>query len=256
VTGFAFVTCLIPSASLAAATPRAERPTYTLGEKWLRSDGAYELIRIEDGRYVFAAGPGQEVHLTKDLAVTKVQRGQAVFEWSPPPALAWPLEVGKWGSSPASWSDRTPAYLTWTVEAYEPVRVPAGTFQAFRIELILNPWPYRESQTLRLWYAPEARQYVKVEAALILETGQRSRFQRMVVVIAPMDVQVERLAQARGLTEVEARQRLAAQWPNADKARLADHVIDNGGDLATTEAQVSQVYAALVAGSAGPIEKA
>jgi dephospho-CoA kinase len=95
-----------------------------------------------------------------------------------------------------------------------------------------------------------------VEAALILETGQRSRFQRIVVVTAPTDVQVERLAQARGLTEAEARQRLAAQWPSADKARLADFVIDNGGDLATTEAHVARVYAELVAGSAGPIENA
>jgi dephospho-CoA kinase len=78
-----------------------------------------------------------------------------------------------------------------------------------------------------------------IEAALILETGQRSRFQRIVVVTAPTDVQVARLAQARGLTEAEARQRLTAQWPNADKARLADDVIDNGGDPAATEQQVS-----------------
>ena len=97
--------------------------------------------------------------------------------------------------------------------------------------------------------AAAGRAVCVVEAALILETGQRSRFQRIVVVTAPTDVQVERVARARGLTEEEARQRLAAQWANADKACQADHVIDNGGDLAATEAQVVRVYAALEAGA-------
>jgi len=124
------------------------------------------------------------------------------------------------------------------------------------LEAIMHPaiWAACEAEIRAA--AAAGRAVCVVEAALILETGQRSRFQRIVVVTAPTDVQVERLAQARRLTEAEARQRLAAQWPNADKARQADHVIDNGGDLVTTEQQVSQVYAALVAGSAGPIEKA
>jgi dephospho-CoA kinase len=111
------------------------------------------------------------------------------------------------------------------------------------LEAIMHPaiWAACEAEIRAA--AAAGRAVCVVEAALILEMGQRS--QRMVVVTAPTDVQVERLAQARGLTEVEARQRLAAQWPNADKARQADHVIDNGGDLATTETQVARVYAEL-----------
>lgn len=124
------------------------------------------------------------------------------------------------------------------------------------LEAIMHPaiWAACEAEIGAA--AAAGRAVCVVEAALILETGQRSRFERIVVVTAPTDVQVERLAQARRLTEAEARQRLAAQWTNADKTRQADHVIDNGGDLAATEQQVSRVYAALVAGSAGPIEKA
>ena len=113
------------------------------------------------------------------------------------------------------------------------------------LEAIMHPAIWAACETEIRAAAAAGRAVCVVEAALILETGQRSRFQRMVVVTAPTDVQVERLAQARGLTEAEARQRLAAQWPNADKARQADHVIDNGGDLATTEAQVARVYAEL-----------
>ena len=29
-----------------AQAPKAERPTYAVGDKWIRSDGAYDLIRI------------------------------------------------------------------------------------------------------------------------------------------------------------------------------------------------------------------
>jgi dephospho-CoA kinase len=95
-----------------------------------------------------------------------------------------------------------------------------------------------------------------VEAALILETGQRERFHRIVVVTAPAAIQIERVARARGLTETEARQRLAAQWSAEAKARLADYVIDNGGELAATEAQVARVYAELARCASEPSENA
>ena len=113
------------------------------------------------------------------------------------------------------------------------------------LEAIMHPaiWSACEAEIRAAAAAGQA--VCVVEAALILETGQRSRFQRIVVVTAPTDVQVERLMRTRGLTAAEARQRLAAQWTNADKARQADHVIDNGGDLAATEAQVARVYAEL-----------
>jgi dephospho-CoA kinase len=95
-----------------------------------------------------------------------------------------------------------------------------------------------------------------VDAALILETGRRERFHKILVVAAPADVQVARLVRSRGLTETEARQRLHAQWSTAVKAALADFVIDNGGDLASTEAQVARVHAALEAAPAGREKKA
>ena len=134
---------LTPMASIGAEAPRAERPTYTLGERWIRSDGVYDLIRIEDGRYIFAAGVDRQIHLTQDLMVAKVQKGQWVMELTPPPKLTWPLEVGKWGTSSGIW--RTPSVLggdpvsfTWSVKAYEDVQVVAGTFKAFRISVAID----------------------------------------------------------------------------------------------------------------------
>jgi hypothetical protein len=43
------------SAPARAQKPQAERPTYVLGERWVRNDGVYELVRIEGGHYVFVS---------------------------------------------------------------------------------------------------------------------------------------------------------------------------------------------------------
>lgn len=126
-------------------------------------------------------------------------------------------------------------------------RVFADPVARGRLEAIMHP-AIREAceQAIR---AAETAGYAVcfVDAALILETGQRDRFHAIVLVSAPETVQVDRLVRQRGLTEAEARQRLQAQWTTATKTAQADFVIDNGGDLAITEAQVARVYAALEA---------
>jgi len=103
--GRALVACAtsrdVPTSTTPA--PRAKRPTYTVGDKWIRSDGVFELIRIEDGRYIFAAGVDLQMHLTQDLALVRVQRGPYIREWIPFYKMAdWPLEVGKWGLTRAT----------------------------------------------------------------------------------------------------------------------------------------------------------
>ena len=161
--------------SARAQAPRAERPSYSVGDKWIRSDGAYDLIRIENERYVFAADGGREVHLTRDLGVAKIARGgKTLLELEPPPALAWPLDVGQWGVSWLTLKTLDPQYgqslvrLSWRVEAYEDVRVPAGTFKAFRIVQVLEPRflaasPQSRRIELAFWYAPAVQQIVRAD---------------------------------------------------------------------------------------------
>ena len=122
----------------------------------------------------------------------------------------------------------------------------ADTVSLRRLEAIMHPaiWAACEAEIQAASAAGKA--VCVVEMALILETGQRGRFQKLVVVTAPTSVQIARVARARGLTHSEAQQRLAAQWSGEDKSRLADYVIDNGGDLAATERQVERVHAALL----------
>ncbi|HET9923886.1 MAG TPA: hypothetical protein VFS98_07185, partial [Methylomirabilota bacterium] len=166
---------LLLGGSAWAQTPKAERPAYAVGDKWVRSDGAYDLIRIESGRYVFAADGGREVHLTRDLGVAKVVRaGQVLLELDPPPAIGWPLEVGQWGVSWLTMKSLDAQYgqslarLSWRIDAYEDVRVPAGVFKAFRIVQVLEPRflaasPQSRRVELAFWYAPAVQQLVRAD---------------------------------------------------------------------------------------------
>jgi hypothetical protein len=61
------------SAQTAAATPRAEQSTYSLGEKWTRDDEVDELVRIVDDRYVFLGDLDRETHLAKGLTIPRLQ---------------------------------------------------------------------------------------------------------------------------------------------------------------------------------------
>jgi len=169
---------LCPGPAQPQPKPRAERPTYTLGEKWIRNDGVFELIRIEKDLYVFSARPKWEVILSKDLGLARVQHGDSVLEFADPLELKWPLEVGKSGSHNTSWQTPAtsgrwpPITVTWKVASYEDVQVFAGTFKAFRIVITITRQDVRpdgrpDGRQIEntLWYAPEARQFVKMEGA-------------------------------------------------------------------------------------------
>src|SRR5574341_1419887 len=128
-------------------------------------------------------------------------------------------------------------------------RIFADSDARRRLETILHP-AIREAcrQAIR---TAEVSGYgmCVVDAALILETGQQGRYDALVVVTAPREVQIDRLVRNRKLTEAEARQRLGSQWSTEAKAALADFIIHNGGDLTVTEAQVHRVYTALKSGT-------
>ncbi len=90
---------------------------------------------------------------------------------------------------------------------------------------------------------------VIVEAALILESGAASRFDRLIVVTCHPEQRILRYAQRLGISEDAARaevaRRMAAQISDEEKIKAADFVIDNSGALDATERQVRQVFAAL-----------
>ena len=80
-----------------------------------------------------------------------------------------------------------------------------------------------------------------VEATLMIESGGRQRYDRLVIVDVQPAVQIER-GIARGLTREEVERRIANQLPREERLRHADYVIDNSGDRAQLEAETRRVY--------------
>jgi dephospho-CoA kinase len=80
------------------------------------------------------------------------------------------------------------------------------------------------------------------EAPLLFEAGAESRVDLVLVVVVDQATQLARLQQRNRLSAEEARQRIASQWPQADKVQKADFVIDNSGTLAQTRSMVEGLY--------------
>ena len=85
-----------------------------------------------------------------------------------------------------------------------------------------------------------------VEAALIIEAGAAKRFDRLIVVTCSDEQRIARFA-ARHKVDLnaarkEVERRMAAQLPEAEKAKVADYVIDNCGSLEHTREQVRQIW--------------
>ena len=83
------------------------------------------------------------------------------------------------------------------------------------------------------------------EIPLLFETGGEAAFDKVIVVSAPADVQRARVLGRPGMTPAKLDAILARQVPDAEKKRRADFVIDTGGEMSTTEAQVEQIIACL-----------
>lgn len=83
------------------------------------------------------------------------------------------------------------------------------------------------------------------EAALIVENRMHQGLDGLVVVTAPEAVQLERLRRRDGMTEAEARARIAAQLPAAEKVRHATFVVDNAGSEADLPGQIDRLLATM-----------
>ena len=83
------------------------------------------------------------------------------------------------------------------------------------------------------------------EIPLLYETGGESGFDQVIVVSAPADVQRARVLARPGMSPAKLDAILARQVPDEEKRKRADFVIDTGGTLAATEAQVAEIIACL-----------
>jgi dephospho-CoA kinase len=87
---------------------------------------------------------------------------------------------------------------------------------------------------------------VLFDAPVMIESGNYTNMDRLVVVVTDAATQHGR-AVGRDGDPADVERRIASQMPLAEKARLADYVIDNSGDREATLAEVRRVHEALLA---------
>ncbi|MGP8271801.1 MAG: dephospho-CoA kinase [Terracidiphilus sp.] len=128
-----------------------------------------------------------------------------------------------------------------------------------------------QQQWMEEVFARDPSAVAVVESALIFEVVRdarargesdsvlanwRRRIDRVIVVTAPDELKISRYAArlspsvfGRTAVEVDARLRLSHQIPDAEKAALADYILDNSGNIAHLQAQVAALWPRLKAES-------
>jgi hypothetical protein len=167
-----------PAGQQVSQGPAIEAPALRPGYEWTyrwespRGSGTFvwELNRIETTLddvdcYVVRSGRREILWRKTDLASVLERVGQVTELKYVPPRLniTWPLRVGN------SWEQllvrerpqerqTTSLYRSWRVESFEQVKVPAGTFGAFKITS-RDKWA--DTLVVEAWYAAEVRNVVR-----------------------------------------------------------------------------------------------
>jgi dephospho-CoA kinase len=119
------------------------------------------------------------------------------------------------------------------------------------LEAIVHPAVYRAiAAGLRAFELTEKPELAVVDVPLLFESGHASNFDKVIATVCPIEMQMARLLE-RGVSELEARQRLAAQLRSAEKAARADFVVRTDGSFADTDRQVDEVLRVLGGGGHG-----
>ena len=121
-----------------------------------------------------------------------------------------------------------------------------------RLNGIVHPEVQRlfaEAQAAALAADPDA--VVVYEIPLLVEAARELPFDLVVVAEAPSEVRVARMVELRGMSEADARGRIANQASDAERRAVADVVIDTAGTEAETLAQVDALWDRLRGSAAG-----
>ena len=112
------------------------------------------------------------------------------------------------------------------------------------LEAIVHPYVRRRSAEIAHAAPPGA--VVVHDVPLLVEKDLQRLYDLVVVVDADAETQVRRLVGHRGMSEADARARVAAQAPRERRLAAADLVVANDGDLARLRDRVAVLWAELV----------
>lgn len=80
------------------------------------------------------------------------------------------------------------------------------------------------------------------EAALTIEAGFSSFFDKIVVTHCSQEIQIRRLIERDKISREEAKRKILAQMPAEERLKYADYIIDTSGTIEETRAQTEKIY--------------
>lgn len=108
------------------------------------------------------------------------------------------------------------------------------------LEQIIHPRVFMRA--LEIDEAAGEHDVVINDIPLLVETNQADRFDAVVVVDVPTELQVERMVRDRGMSVEEAEGRIAAQATREQRLAVATYVVENTGTLDDLRKRVEQVW--------------
>lgn len=114
-----------------------------------------------------------------------------------------------------------------------------------QLESIVHPMVQAAEREFLRQAAEQGAPMAVLEIPLLFETGGEAKVDVTVVVSAPADVQRERVLERPGMSSSKLEAILSRQMPDAEKRRRADFVVDTGGSIEQSHAQVDAIVEAL-----------
>jgi dephospho-CoA kinase len=116
------------------------------------------------------------------------------------------------------------------------------------LNAIVHPLVRERSEALTAEAAAGGAAAVVHDIPLLVENGLAAGYDDVIVVEAPLELRLQRLA-GRGLDEATARARIAAQATDEQRRAVADIVLDNSGSVPELTAQVDAAWTRLLGGA-------
>jgi dephospho-CoA kinase len=111
----------------------------------------------------------------------------------------------------------------------------------YALESIVHP---AVRKAIDEWFTsldPTKHRFAVADIPLLFETGRERDFDAVILTVCSVEVQIERLRLRDGMTDAEARQRIAAQLPAEQKLPRATFIINTDGSFDDTDRQVEHV---------------
>ncbi|MCV0001686.1 dephospho-CoA kinase [Mobiluncus mulieris] len=113
-----------------------------------------------------------------------------------------------------------------------------------RLEGILHPLLWQDFDRVVAALPPEA--ILVAEIPLVTETGNAGRFDVVIMVDAPHETRIKRLATGRAMNETSARERIAAQATREDRAAIAHVWVENTGSKADLSGAARWLWTSMI----------